>query len=263
VWRLERGELEKFVYRVRVIGDIVLAFREVAGRSSLIAVGPVDQPIVGLEPGVRLFAGLSDDPFYLDLNAFNAGAKFCQGPGGTGSNFFKGLNSSSIVLKVPTISIGANQVGVWAQTMVRDSGGAYKRVDRMGRPAINTVFIPDNPFEPRASAEDKFNAGHQRDDQAVWRGEIVDTLTLLHSLNDATDDKSDDAAKVAALANLLLPDVLTVDLSKPTAFLNGRNLADDVIEAELALITEGAITSDCVANDSTFSTAFPYLSKPN
>jgi hypothetical protein len=257
------SELEEYVYRVRVIGDIALAFREVAGRSSLIAVGPVGQTIVGLEPGVRLFAGLADDPFFLDLNAFNAGAKFCQGPGGTGSNFFKGLNASAIVLKVPTASIGANQVGVWAQTTVRGTGGAYARVDRMGRPAINTVFIPENPFELRASAEDKFNAGHPRDDQATWRAELVDSLTLLHSLNDATDNKADDAAKVAGLADILLPDVLTVDLSKPTAFLNGRNLADDVMDAELGLITEGAVTTDCVANDSTFSSSFPYLGKPN
>lgn len=256
-------DIEEFVYRVRVIDNVALAFRVVNGQSTLIAVGNVGQPIVGLEPGVRLFAGVTDDPFFLDLNAFNAGAKFCQGAGGTGSNFFAGLNSSSIVLKVPTKAIGASQAGVWAQTTVPNSGGSYTRVDRMGRPAINTVFVPDNPFEARPSAEDKFNAGHPRDDQANWRAELVDSLTLLHSLNDATDNKADDAQKVAGLADVLLPDVLTVDLSKATAFLNGRNLSDDVIDAELGLITEGAVTTDCVANDSTFSTSFPYLGTRN
>jgi hypothetical protein len=40
-------------------------------------------------------------------------------------------------------------------------------------------------------------------------------------------------------------------------------LADDVIDAELNLITEGAITTDCVNNDSTFLGDFPYLGVPN
>jgi hypothetical protein len=255
--------IEELVYRVQVVDSVALAFRVVNGQASLIAVGNTGLPIVGLEPGVRLFAGLTDDPFFLDLNAFNAGAKFCQGAGGTGSNFFAGLNSSSIVLMVPTKSIGADQIGVWAQTATRNSGGAYTRVDRFGRPAINTVFIPANPFESKASAKDQFNASHPRDDQKNWRAEIVDSLTLLHSLNDATDDKSDDSKKVEGLADVLLPDVMTVDLSKATSFLNGRNLSDDVIDAELGLITEGAVKTDCVANDSTFSTNFPFLGKAN
>lgn len=257
------SDVENFVYRVRVVGDVVLAFRVEKGQERLIAVGNTGQPIIGLEPGVRLFAGVRDDPFFFDLNAFNAGAKFCQGAGGTGSDFFLGLNSSAIVLSVPTSALGASQLGVWAQTMTQDSNGVWVRVDRMGRPAINTAFIPDNPFEARASLEDDFNVTHPRADQAKWRAELVDSLNLLHSLNDATDDKTDDAKKVAGLADVLLPDVLTVDLSKATGFLNGRNLSDDVLDAELGLITEGAVTTDCVANDSTFSTNFPYLGKAN
>src|SRR5438128_2383481 len=45
--------------------------------------------------------------------------------------------------------------------------------------------------------------------------------------------------------------------------LNGRQLSDDVIDAELNLITNGKLTGDCVANDSTFSSTFPYLGRPN
>lgn len=257
------SDVEEFLYRVQVIDSLALAFRVNGTWSQLIAVGPVGQPIIGIEPGVRLFVGLTDDPFFLDLNAFNAGAKFCQGPGGTGSNFFKGLNSSTIVLRVPTSALGATQVGVWAQTMAQDSGGAWKRVDRVGRPAINTVFLPENPFETKATQKDAFNMTHPRDDRAKWKAEVVDSLAFLFTLNDATDNKADDAAAVQALADVLLPDLLTVDLAKATGFLNGRNLGDDVMDAELSLITEGAITTDCVANDSTFQTSFPYFGKPN
>jgi hypothetical protein len=68
---------------------------------------------------------------------------------------------------------------------------------------------------------------------------------------------------VNALADVLLPDILTVDTSNPAGFLNGRGLADDVIDVEYALVTNGAVTTDCVSNDSAFTDTFPYLAPPN
>ena len=260
--------VEDIIYRVRVISDVAIASRIADGKERPIAMSRLEELGRGLGPddfGVRLYAGLRDDPFFLDLNAFNAGAKFCQGPGKTGSNFFAGLNASSIVLEVPTNWIKRGAVGVWGRTMKRNADGEWAQIDRFGRPAINTVFIPPNPFEAdEASMKDAFNTSSPKDDQAKFRAEVVDSLTLLHTLNDAGgDDKSDDAGKVSGLANILLPDVLTADLSMSTGFLNGRNLSDDVIDAELGLITEGAVTTDCVANDSTFLTGFPYLGVAN
>ena len=127
----------------------------------------------------------------------------------------------------------------------------------MGRPAILTVFIPPNPFEPGSTAvgnlEDQFNATQPKKDQKRWRGEIVNTLLAL----------GNSQARADALADVLLPDILTVDLSAETAFLNGRAPANDVIDAELNLITNGAITTDCISNDSTFLSGFPYLGVPN
>jgi hypothetical protein len=223
-----------------------------------LASGMTDEVIVN--GSVKAFAGVRDDPFFFDLASFNDGATFCE-PEDT--DFFLGLDTSAIVVELPTGMIGSGAVGVWGRTTVRDNGG-WMQFDRMGRPGINTVFIPTNPFEGGASMEDAFNATKPRGDQAAWRAEVVNTLTLLFSLNDATDpDTGDDAAAVQGLADVLLPDILTVDLSAPTGFLNGRGLADDVIDAELGLITEGAITTDCVDNDSDFLTEFPYMGVPN
>jgi hypothetical protein len=230
-------------------------------RRQLIANGWTEDVINGRQ-GTRAFAGLRDDPFFFDLNSFNDGATFCQ-PGD--KDFFKGLNTSAIVVELPTEWIGGRKpVGIWGRTVLPDKG----QVERMGRPAILTVFIPPNPFEPgdtgNGNLEDQFNFSKPKDDQAKWRAEVVNSLTLLHSLNDAGgDDPSDDAAKVQGLADVLLPDILTVDLGKETGFLNGRNLADDVIDAELGLITEGAITTDCIDNNSDFLNRFPYLGRPN
>ena len=177
---------------------------------------------------------------------------------------------SAIVLEVPDSQLAGtgSGVGYWAHTTI---GGQQN--DRMGRPAIATVFIPNNPIPPDnagPSMKSDFNHGRPVDDQANFRGEVVNTLTTLFSLNDmggpvgGTDNPADDAAAIGGLADILLPDILTFDLNNASGFLNGRQLADDVIDAELGLVTEGFVTTDCVpANDKTFRTTFPYLAAPH
>jgi Domain of unknown function (DUF4331) len=101
-------------------------------------------------------------------------------------------------------------------------------------------------------------------DQANFRGEVVDSLTTLFSLNNATDPNTgDDAGKIQGLADFLLPDILTIDTASSGGFPNGRGLNDDVIDTELGLISEGAVTTDCVPSDNTLLNAFPYLGNPH
>jgi hypothetical protein len=232
--------------------------------------------------GISFFAGRRDDPFFFDLigflNVLDIGGRSFVGCGGPSSHpendTFKGQNVSSIVIEIPSSLLeggGDSNIGVWATTNVGDD-----QIDRMARPAINTVFIPNNPFPPdrvadgKASKKTTFNHGQPSTDVANWTSEVVDTLRTTFSLNDAggalggTDDPSDDAAKIAGLAGVLLPDILTVDVSNPAGFLNGRKPSDDVIDAELGLVTEGFVTTDCVgANDLTFPNTFPYLAAPH
>jgi len=230
---------------------------------------------INKQNGVKAFAGLRDDPFFFDLAGFlditaaldadktNDAKSFvgCKAPR---TDFFKGFNVSSIVLDLPPSLLtadGSTNIGVWAATTVNG-----KQIDRMGRPAINTVFIPNNPFpgeqkDQVPSQKNTFNKGQPKNDQAAFRSEVVNTLGVLFSLNDAAgDDKTDDAKKIAGLADILLPDVLTFDTAKSDGFLNGRKLSDDVIDAELGLVTEGTVKTDCVAgNDVKFWPSFPYL----
>ncbi|HEY7705049.1 MAG TPA: DUF4331 family protein [Acidimicrobiia bacterium] len=193
-----------------------------------------------LPGGGKVKAGVFDDPFFFDLNNFLAVDFSCSDPG----NFFKGLNTNAIVLELPRTRLGDDKVGVWARTLLNGNP-----IDRMGRPAINTVFIPANIFEPgEPSRRNAFNATHPLNDRRKWTDEVTDTLELFQT-----------PAEAAALAKVLLPDILTVDFSSSAGFLNGRRLADDVIDAELNLVTKGAVTTDCVANDSAFKSSFPYL----
>ena len=239
--------------------------------------------------GARVFAGVTDDPFFFDLPGFVNLAKGLDALGldndptnnaesfigcsGSRPDAFAGTNVSSIVLEVPDSQLRrgptANMVGIWASTRI---GG--QQVDRMGRPAIATVFIPNNPIPPDttgASQKATFNAAQPNNDRARFRGEVVNTLETLFSLNNAggplggTDDPSDDATALSGLADVLLPDILTYDVTNPAGFLNGRKLSDDVIDAELNLVSEGLITQgDCVAaNDKQFRAGFPYVAEPN
>jgi hypothetical protein len=193
---------------------------------------------VSLTGGGTLHAALFDDPFFFDLVGFNNNFNF------TGDNTFEGADVSAIVLEVPSTQLqdGANtNIGVWARTLV---GG--NQIDRMGRPAINTALIP-------SAMKDAFNAGSPETDVANFSDEATAAITSLS-----------DADNAAALTPILLPDVLTFDTSDASGFLNGRRPEDDVIDAELDLLTEGALVSDGVdANDVPFLGVFPYLAAPN
>jgi hypothetical protein len=244
---------EDLMYRITfsapdasLVQDVRLRLVGAGAGSGVLAAGQTGQniPVAG---GGMLRAGVFDDPFFFDLVGFLS-LNFCA----PGTNFFLGLNVSAIVLEVPSTSLGPSNIGVWART---ELDGA--QIDRMGRPAINTVFIPNNVFEPSGtepSQKNAFNAGKPRHDQRDFRGEVVDTLELFYGAGNPT---------VGALADILLPDILTIDTSSSAGFLNGRALADDVIDAELGIVTNGAVTTDCVGNDSAFSSAFPYLAPAN
>jgi hypothetical protein len=224
-------------------------------------------PVVNEGPlGITAFAGRRDDPFFFDLLGFIN----ILGPGrsllgcGTATSHpeldtFAGQNVSSIVLELPSSLLeagGDSNIGVWATTNVGKS-----QIDRMGRPAINTVFIPNNPLPPDRAIDGKpsmkttFNHGDPSNDVAKWTGEVVDTLTTAFGRT---------TADATALAAVLLPDILTVNVSSPAGFLNGRKPADDVIDAELNLLSAGGIPTDCVAaNDVAFPATFPYLAAPH
>jgi len=124
-----------------------------------------------------------------------------------------------------------------------------RQEDRFGLPAIATVFIPTN-------LKDAYNEAVPAGDAANFKSLIVAKLMAF----------GQDAASANALAGALTPDIQPVDVSEPTAFLNGRKLEDDVITAELHLIfgSNAALNDDHVdTNDEPFLATFPYLAAPH
>lgn len=240
-----------YEFDVDMTGDAVAdaAYRfyfsaERRGVQRFIVVGPDGAPMgtgqtgasSSLRGGGRVTAGLFDDPFFFDSVGFNNGLRF------TGADSFANANISAIVLELPRSSFASNNLGVWARTVLAGS-----QFDRVGRPAINTVLIP-------SAKKNAFNFGAPVNDTSNFGMDVQATLVSL----------GNSAQRAAALTAILLPDILTVDISNPSGFLNGRRLADDVIDAELSLLTDGAIAGDGVnQNDKAFSDAFPYLASPH
>jgi hypothetical protein len=191
----------------------------------------------------KMFCGVRDDPFFFDLIGFRRGLAFSDT---TSRNFFGDVNVMALVIEVPTASFGTltnSTMGVWSRTLK-----GKKQIDRNGRPAINTVLVP-------GPSKDAFNFTKPKDDVEKWRE------TFIASLKAAPLSRSQGDAE--ALADVLLPDILTYDPTNSGGFLNGRKLEDDVIDAELNLLSNGAVTTDFVGNDNKFSSEFPYLSSPN
>ena len=248
------------------------------------------EQIIHFDHGGRLFAGIRDDPFFFDLIAFLHDLSFGNPANG---DFFAGKNVSAIVLELPRRFLGKSKnIGVWGRTLIpveddpddddddddehgddddREAddddddedeteagtrGGAggrsrdhgFIQVERMGRPAINTVFMPK-------TLKQQFNRGHPADDRSLYTDIVKGVLKALGHYDDPT---------AGVIANILLPDILTFDTSVASGFLNGRNLADDVIDAELKIVTNNPAASDFVdANDKAFLTKFPYYALPH
>ncbi|HEX9075642.1 MAG TPA: DUF4331 family protein [Anaerolineae bacterium] len=237
------------------------------GKGQDIAEGQTLEPEVHTIPvkgGGRLFAGLRDDPFFFDLAAFTQfqhdgnPADFCH----PGVDFFKGTNITSIVLSVPTETLlgsSGSIIRIWGTVNLPDGHGGWKQVERMGKPALATVFI-----KPTGGANsDAYNATKPVDDLSKWGSFFPNNpIPLLGGIT---------------VRNLLLPDVLILNTAGPlvlnkipfAGYPNGRRLQDDVIDTSFAVLANAGVlpsnvTSDCVnSNDAAFLTQFPFLAPPH
>jgi Domain of unknown function (DUF4331) len=266
------------------------AARRTEWSGTTIAVGKTSRygkaaSITTVAGGGHAFAGPRDDPFFFDLVGFkhlksrllngrldlgmaadstncaladtdaNANLLSCF----TGTDTFAGLNVSSIVLTLPDAKLGGkgHNVGIWATTAVK-TATSWQRIDRMGRPAINTVFnITDGE-------KDLSNLLNPSDDRSTMKDTTVAVLNAFGAVVTNAGGTAYTPAQVNGIANVLLPDMLTIKLGNSAGFLNGRKLTDDVINAEFSLVTNGNVTSDGVdANDVAFRSSFPFLAKPH
>ncbi|CAN5798621.1 hypothetical protein BH10CHL1_BH10CHL1_39440 [soil metagenome] len=189
----------------------------------------------------RFFAGIRSDPFFFDLEGFKNGLQF------TGADTFLDKNVFSLVLELPNSALGSTpQLGIWARVLIPKDGNPYFQIDRMGRPFLNIVLN---------AGEDKntFNQIEPTCDRELFTTKFTDHLV-------AAGYNVENAQKTALS---LLPDILDYDYASSAGYGNGRKLTDDIIDIQLALFTNGAVTTDKVGPHQDLLATFPYVGPPH
>lgn len=247
------------------------------------AVAPA-QKINSFGPGLKLFAGLTDDPFFFDGPAelLYRASRIAGSPNpavfARKRDAFAGYNILTIALSVPrailegprnfacfgtTVRTPCIGLTVYTQRRIPDQDGddheedgdnsdnrqhrdrrtqgRFVSVDRMGIPAVNTVFI--RPLD----LKDRYNRASTVDDAAgVFAGEIVAALTALGTTG---------GIPILAAIAVNNGDILRLNLDRansgpgggtnpgtaaaPVGFPNGRRPGDDVIDTIVTLVNNG------------------------
>lgn len=163
------------------------------------------QAINTLSNGTKVFAGSSDDPFFVDLGATFDLLTIRNLPGDSkgGVNTIQGYNVHSIALQVPIAEVTKNKniptvatstdavIGVWT-TASRKSmsvlnegvsavdSGDWVQVSRLGSPIVNEVVIP-------LGSKDLFNSSKPENDaqfaEFVANPEVPKLFKALYNIN--------------------------------------------------------------------------------
>jgi hypothetical protein len=244
--------------------------------------------------GVRVFAGLRSDPFFLDLPALQATVRgwrlaFKE----TGRNSLAGFNVLGVVVEADCAPLlraaGGPLFAVVGETLA--AGKLPIRLERVGRPEVKNVVLACKDYDPvnhdlelrdLYNLEDAFHLS--KDYLGAYRARLNANLAVFDRLDRQTDWPIDETG-AHPLTELLLADHLVVDVFKPyagdsfleieRAMLQGRRHAtcrgrspnDDVMDTLYTLLVNagrGPRIGDGVDRATTPATgAFPYLAPPN
>jgi len=254
-------------------------FQATTTASNQEAVAPPPAIFTDPRSGSKFYAGVADDPFFLDDTGANrlVGSILQGRPnprvlGERGRDTYAGFNVLATAVSVPASLLrgSSSVIGVNAvtqrrmtQTITRDGevngSGEWITVDRTGTPLVNNGLIP-------ATRKNEYNAASTEDDA---KGRFAADITA--SLKAAgTND-----AHIAMLAEaaVLKGDILRLDLNVPNrgpqggnnadggfGKMGGRRLVDDVVDMTFTIIANGTPLGDNVGgNDAPFRNEFPFV----
>ena len=244
--------------------------------------------------GLRVYAGLRSDPFFIDLSAWLESLKtgrlaFKQ----AGQNGLTGANVLGVVVEVDGKLLPKNGgpplFAVVAETVV--AGKLPIRIERFGRPEVKNHMLSMKEFDQvnrdlevrdLYNLEDAFHMS--KDYRGAYRARLNANLAAIDRLDGKTDwPLGPDGDH--PLTELLLDDYLVVDVSKPFAensffeieraamqgrpheTCGGRSLNENVMDTLYTLLINadnGARISDGVDRaTATASDVFPYMASPN
>ena len=228
----------------------------------LIAAGQTGR-VVEAESGVKAFAGLAPDLFAGDAKAlgefrtafFDKGT-FHPEAFQNRKNFFGDRNVTVIVLEVPMALIGKGLVHGWATASLHGHAPEVQ-VSRWGLPLITNIFMPD------PAMREAFNRATPAEDVSRFSARIADVAAKLTRLaGSATDPTSYGKMLAQKLCPVTLPYELDTEACFTVDRLNGRGLADDVMDVILTLATHTPLSDGVAPDRSRMRDEFPYFGEP-
>jgi hypothetical protein len=244
------------------------ASRDRSAKGVVLAQGRTGENIVG-EGGVRIWAGIAGEPFYIEPTVLGAIRKAVASGAAvdlTGWNREKAVNAfanttvNSIVLEVPYGAFGATTIGFWGVTALATDAGGWQQVNRAGQPMIQPIFNPDD--SERSSA---YNTTQPREDRALY-GPIVSTLVA--GVVAAMGTSADPRAYGELVSELCFPDILRYEVGTPAVFgfakRNGRALADNAPEVMFSIVVNAPLSDGLHSGTATGTLRpdFPYVALP-
>jgi len=247
------------------------------------------------QDGMRAFAGLVSDPFFMDVEAALRTDLSGKLSFETATNTVQFRDVLSIVVELPCDTMvqhfdGNTLVGAIAEDIVTRRGKPI-RIERLGRPEIKNFVLTNTTRDPHTKGvelrdlynrEDAF--GLSKEYRSLYESRLDANLAFFDGLD----------GKIAwplgadgrhPLRDLLLDDFLILDLAhsfSPGSFLEieralldkrphqsagGRWLDDDILDEMLTLYvngSQGERYGDCVDDPTKpASLSFPYVREPN
>ncbi len=245
--------------------------------------------------GLRVFAGLVSDPFFMDVEAALRTDISGELSFNSVTNTVESRDVLSIVVELPNSPI-LERFGVTAlvaaisETVVTRRGNPI-RLERVGRPEMKNLILANPGRDPLASGVELRDLYNREDafalsrvDRPLYESRLDSNLAFFDSLDGQTAWPPGADGR-HPLRNLLIDDFLILDLAHefaPGSFLEieralldnrshatagGRWLDDDILDELLTLLVNGgrgARFGDGVdAPTRPASLTFPYVREPN
>ena len=260
------------------------------GREASFVVGkPLEQD------GMRVFAGLVSDPFFMDVEAALRTDLSGKLSFDTAVNTVQFRDVLSIVVEVPFAPIverfdGMTLVGAIAENIVTRRGKPI-RIERLGRPEIKNFVLANTTRDPRTKGvelrdlynrEDAFALS--REYRPLYESRLDANLAFFDGLDGKTAWPLGPDGR-HPLRDLLIDDFLILDLAhafapgnfleierslidnRPHESAGGRWLDDDILDELLTLLVNGGrgerLGDGVDAPTKPASLAFPYVREPN
>jgi len=256
-------------------------------RASFVLGQPLEQK------GMRVFAGLVSDPFFMDVEAMIRTDISGKPSFDTAVNTVQFRDVLSIVVEIPFAPMverfeGATLIGAIAETVVTHRGKPI-RIERFGRPEIKNVLLANPTREPKGvelrdlyNKEDAFSLSKPY--RSLYEARIDASLASFDGLDGKTAWPLGPDGR-HPLRDLLMDDFLVLDLAHafaPGSFLEierslldgrvhasagGRWLDDDILDEMLTLYVNGGrgerLGDGVDAPTKPGSRSFPYVREPN